>query len=114
MLPVAVVPGLREHLEEVKRQHDMDIAQGFGKVHLPRALARKMPSACRDWAWQYVFPAQKRSLDPHAGIEQRHHVGEKNLQNAVKAAVRAARLGKAATCHTFRHFVRNAPARERI
>jgi len=103
MLPVAVVRGLREHLEEVKRQHDIELAQGFGTVHLPGALARKMPSACRDWAWQYVFPAQKRSLDPHTGIEQRHHVGEKNLQNAVKAAVRAARLSKAATCHAFRH-----------
>jgi site-specific recombinase XerD len=62
-----------------------------------------MPSARRDWAWQYVFPARKRSLDPRTGIEQRHHVSEKNLQNAVKVAVRAARLSKPATCHTFRH-----------
>ena len=28
---------------------------------------------------------------------------EKNLQNAVKAAVRKARLSKPASCHTFRH-----------
>lgn len=103
MLPVSVVPGLREHLDEVKRQHDMDLAEGFGAVHLPGALEKKMPSARRDWAWQYVFPAQKRSLDPRTGLERRHHVSEKNLQNAVKGAARAARLTKAATCHTFRH-----------
>lgn len=33
----------------------------------------------------------------------RHHVGEKNLQNAVKVAVRRARIPKAASCHTLRH-----------
>jgi len=30
-------------------------------------------------------------------------VNEKNLQNAVKTAVRNARLSKAASCHTLRH-----------
>ena len=34
---------------------------------------------------------------------RRHHVGEKNLQNAVKAAIRAAGIAKAGSCHTFRH-----------
>jgi site-specific recombinase XerD len=103
MLPVSVVPVLRQHLDEVKLQHEVDLAQGFGTVHLPGALERKMPAACRAWAWQYVFPAGKRSLDPRSGVEQRHHVAEKNLQNAVKVAVRAAHVAKAATCHTFRH-----------
>jgi site-specific recombinase XerD len=36
-------------------------------------------------------------------MEQRHHVNEKNLQNAVKSAVRASRINKTASCHTFRH-----------
>ena len=30
-------------------------------------------------------------------------MGEKNLQNAVKEAIRKAGLTKAASCHTFRH-----------
>ena len=34
---------------------------------------------------------------------RRHHVQEKNLQNAVKMAIRQARIAKAASCHTFRH-----------
>jgi integrase-like protein len=34
---------------------------------------------------------------------RRHHVHEKNLQNAVKVAIRAAGVNKAASCHTFRH-----------
>jgi integron integrase len=103
MLPVSVAPALRKHLDKVKRKHEVDLAQGFGVVHMPNALERKMRSAGRDWAWQYLFPAGKRSLDPRSGVEQRHHVAEKNLQNAVKVAVRAAGVSKAATCHTFRH-----------
>jgi integrase len=47
VLPVSVVPVLREHLDEVRRQHDVDLAQGFGTVHLPGALERKMPGALR-------------------------------------------------------------------
>jgi len=34
---------------------------------------------------------------------RRHHVHEKNLQNAVKQAIYAAGVPKAASCHTFRH-----------
>jgi len=54
-------------------------------------------------AWQYVFPADKVSLDPRSGQKRRHHVAERNLQNAVKEATRAAGIAKAASCHTFRH-----------
>ena len=103
MLPVSLAPALREHLEKVKRRHQQDLADGFGSVHLPGALERKLPSASREWPWQYVFPAERRSIDPRTGIERRHHVNEKNLQNAVKTAVTKARLSKAASCHTLRH-----------
>jgi integron integrase len=103
MLPVRVVPGLREHLERVRAAHERELADGFGTVWLPEAYERKNPGAVREWAWQWIFPAEKRSVDPVSGREQRHHVGEKNLQNAVKVAVQKARIAKAASCHTFRH-----------
>jgi integron integrase len=103
ILPVSLAASLREHLEKVKRRHEQDLAEGFGSVYLPGALERKIPSASREWAWQYVFPAERRSIDPRGGIERRHHVNEKNLQNAVKNAVRKARISKPASCHTLRH-----------
>jgi integron integrase len=103
MLPVSLAPAMCEHLDKVKARHQQDLREGFGNVHLPAAFERKVPSASREWAWQYVFPAERRSIDPHRGIERRHHVNEKNLQNAVKKAVRKAQLSKAATCHTLRH-----------
>ena len=103
MLPVSLAAPLREHLHRVKARHEQDLAEGFGSVYLPTALERKIPSASREWAWQYVFPAERRSIDPRTGIERRHHVNEKNLQNAVKAAVGKSQVPKRASCHTLRH-----------
>ena len=75
----------------------------LGRVHLPYALARKYPNADREWCWQYVFPAEKRSKDPQTGVERRHHVQEENVQRAVKEAARRAGLEKPVTPHVLRH-----------
>jgi integrase len=94
---------LHLHLEGVKELHVRDVANGGGRVYLPFALRHKYPNAARSWAWQYVFPAAKVSTDPRSNEIRRHHIGEKNLQNAVKLAIRRAGVAKAASCHTFRH-----------
>jgi integron integrase len=106
MLPVAFKEPLRRHLAAVKALHAADLAEGFGSVYLPDALARKYPAAASWWGWQWVFPASSRSADPRAGPgspRRRHHVGETLVQRAVQRAVREARLGKPASCHTLRH-----------
>jgi integron integrase len=103
LLPDQVRGGLRAHLERVKELHQQDLARAGGKVYLPFGLRRKYPGAERAWAWQYVFPASKLSIDPRSGETRRHHLQEKNLQNAVKLAIREAGIAKAASCHTFRH-----------
>jgi integron integrase len=103
MLPESSAELLKHHLEKVRVLHEQDLAAGYGKVYLPFALERKYKNAERQWGWQYVFPAAKRSVDPRSGKERRHHVDEKSLQRAVKAAVQRARITKPATCHTFRH-----------
>ncbi len=79
------------------------LSDGFGAVYLPHALEKKYPRASRERAWQYVFPAGKRSIDPRSGIERRHHVGETALQHAVKNAVRQTGINKPASCHSLRH-----------
>jgi integron integrase len=103
MLPVNLAEPLRRHLAKVKMQHEQDVRDGFGTVHLPFALARKYPSADREWAWQYVFPSSRLSLDPRSGRRQRHHVSEAILQMALKRAVRASGIAKPASCHTLRY-----------
>jgi integron integrase len=103
MLPRSLVEPLREHLVKVRVLHRKDIAEGFGEVYLPYALDRKYPNAGREWAWQYVFPSSKRSVDPRSGAVRRHHADEKVLQRAMKSAVRDADIAKPATPHTLRH-----------
>ena len=103
VLPVDLIPPLRGHLRKVRELHRQDLARGDGRVFLPFALSKKYPNAERSWLWQYVFPAAKPSVDPRSGEVRRHHVQEKNLQNAVKLAIGAAGVEKTASCHTFRH-----------
>ena len=103
MLPASLVAPLDAHLKRVERLHANDLTEGFGEVYLPHALERKYPKAARDWAWQYVFPSIKRSVDPRSGAVRRHHVDEQNIQRVMRRAVRAARIAKLATPHTLRH-----------
>ena len=103
MLPLNLAASLQRHLEKARAQHEQDVADGFGEVWLPDALARKYPSAAREWVWQFVFPSSRISVDPRTQKKGRHHVDESALQQAVKKAVRASGVNKAASCHTFRH-----------
>lgn len=102
-LPDELVVPLRRQLQMARMLHGKDLADGFGAVYLPDALARKYPDASRQWHWQYVFPAQRRSRDPRSGETRRHHIEPASLQRAVKIAVRKARIEKPASCHTLRH-----------
>ena len=103
MLPAMVADALQGQLAEARRLHERDLAAGFGEVWLPHALDRKYVHAAREWAWQYVFPASVRSIDPRDGIVRRHRLDETVLQRAVKNAVRRTGIAKPATCHTLRH-----------
>jgi len=103
MFPDVLLEPLRLHLKQVKAIHDNDLHQGFGTVYLPYALSVKYPSADREFAWQYVFPAPELSVDPVTGAKQRHHIHETNLQKSVKQAARLANIDKPVSPHTFRH-----------
>ncbi|MEP6741071.1 MAG: integron integrase [bacterium] len=102
-LPDKLREPLRKQILRAKLLHQQDLQEGFGSVLLPNALERKLPHAAREWAWQYVFPAAKRSCDPRTQREQRHHLHESALQKAVTAAARSAVKAKRATCHSLRH-----------
>ena len=103
MLPINLAEPLRIHVAGMQLQHQQDLCDGFGTVHLPFALARKYPNAEKEWCWQYVFPSTRIALDPRSEKRQRHHVAEGILQGALKRAVRASGVAKPATCHSLRH-----------
>jgi integron integrase len=103
MLPASLIEPLKSHLLKVQALHMEDLGNGYGAVFMPMALDRKYPNAAKDWAWQYVFPSIKLSVDPRAKVIRRHHADEKTVQRGVKRAVNLAGLTKLATPHTFRH-----------
>ncbi len=103
MLPEAVKGPLAIHLERVKRLHQRDLADGYGRVALPYALARKYPNAPAEWGWQFLFPQENRWVNTQTGLQGRHHTDESIIQRAVKIAARQAGIVKHATCHTLRH-----------
>ena len=103
MLPASLEPGLREALAHAMALHAADLADGYGRVWLPHALARKYPNAAVEPAWQYLFPADALSVDPRDGTRRRHHIGEEALSRHIKQAAVRARLAKTVSAHTLRH-----------
>ena len=103
VLPSYLIDFLQRHLQKVKDIHERDLREGFGDVYLPYALERKYKNANKEWGWQYVFPATKRSVDPRSKKVRRHHIHESVLQRAIKKALRQTEITKPGSCHTLRH-----------
>jgi integron integrase len=103
LLPAPAKAALGRHLDRARGQYLRDLQDGAGWVELPDAVSRKYPSAGREWPWQWMFPATRIYVDRATGQRRRHHLHESVVQRAMHQAVRAARLGKSASCHTLRH-----------
>ncbi|MCR5318939.1 MAG: integron integrase [Treponema sp.] len=103
MLPKSLVPKLKKHIEEVKKIHEKDLADGWGKVLLPPTIMNRSPDCAKEFRWQWLFPQKNRWKNDKTGEEGRHHIDESILQKAVKKAVCDAGIIKNASCHTFRH-----------
>ena len=104
MLPRSLSQPLRQHLAESSRALcTADVASGQAGVQLPDALERKYPRAGSSWAWFWVFPQQRLSVDPRSGVIRRHHLYAETFQRAFKRAVQSAGIAKPATPHTLRH-----------
>ena len=81
VLPTVAKADLARYLQQVKRQHEADLARGAGWVELPWALARKYPNAGREWPWQWVFPATRGYVERLTGQRRRHHLHETVVQH---------------------------------
>ncbi len=103
MIPQKLVSELRAHIEKVKELHNKDLADGWGAVSMPGALAGKYPAGSKDFKWQWLFPQKNRWKNLETGEEGRWHLDESLMQRAVKQAILEAGINKNASCHTFRH-----------
>jgi integron integrase len=102
-IPQRLIEDLQNQIETVKQRHAEDLEEGFGKVYIPEALARKYPNAEKEFRWQYVFPSSTIGKDPRSGALRRHHVHENGLQKHIKKAAEQAGITKRVNCHALRH-----------
>lgn len=95
---------LQLQIASTKALFDIDCqSQHWDGVYLPNALERKYPKAPFEFGWQYLFPAQRYSVDPRSTKQRRHHIGEQSFQRAIKQGLRASHIHKPASCHSLRH-----------
>jgi integron integrase len=103
MLPRSLEPDLRVQSHRAHELWRRDRDAGRTGVYLPHALERKYPRAGESWAWFWLFPAARESVDPRSGAVRRHHQFEERIQRAVKKAVVRAAISKPVSVHTLRH-----------
>lgn len=96
-LPDCLVEMAERRLRWRAALHEADLAEGAGIAPMPGRLGVKLPSACREIGWQYVFP----STCIRNGA--RWWTSDSWIQVAVKEAAKAASILKRVTPHTLRH-----------
>ncbi|MYM64089.1 integron integrase [Pseudomaricurvus sp. HS19] len=103
-LASSLLPLLKQQITRVELLLQEDLLNPhFAGVHMPNALGRKHPQACKHVLWQYLFPASKLGVDPRCGAIRRHHYDESTVNRLVKSAARNAGINKPVTSHTLRH-----------
>ncbi len=102
-LPEKVIAPLLHQLEVARALHEHDLSQGHGSVELPYALAHDDSPVAKEWGWQYIFPATRRTVDSHSHHVRRHHILADSVHRSMRTAVKKAGITKHAGCHTLRH-----------
>ena len=104
MLPEGVKEPLRKYLAKTQVRWRADLGAGV-KVGLPEAYEVKHPGAATSWVWWGGFPAHRATAGEgeQAGAKVRWHLHQSVVQRAVAVAVKASKITKKASCHTFRH-----------
>ena len=103
VLPKVLVPEIQAHLVQVRKLYEQDQSERKADVYEPPSVSNKYRHAGKSWGWQYLFPAQQRSVDPRSGRERRHHVHKTTVLKAIGKARDKLGLAKSITPHVFRH-----------
>lgn len=102
-LPHRLEARVRAHLEAGHETHRRWLECGRGEAHVRTSFRKKHPNKAFQWAWQWVFPADRQSIHPRTNHVARYHLSEKSLQRRFGDAIRKAAIPKEACFHTLRH-----------
>ncbi len=104
---VAVLPGslgaeLQQQVRNVRALHSEDLHDGYGRILIPYTLWKQNPSRAREWQWQYVFPAPRRTRDPRKGVIRRNQLSARTVNRRLAEAVAQGGIKKAVSCSSLR------------
>jgi integron integrase len=103
VIPQSLIRPLADQIEKARHIWELDRGNEVAGVYLPGGMARKFRAAAKEFAWQYLFPAKKVTVDPRTGIERRHHLLAGVYSHALKRTVKRLRMEKRVTSHALRH-----------
>jgi integron integrase len=102
-LPRSLEERVRAHLAAGHETHRKWLECGRGEAHVRSSFRKKHPNKAFQWAWQWVFPADRQSIHPRTNHVARYHLHEKSLQRRFGDAIQKAAITKEACFHTLRH-----------
>lgn len=103
VLPESLHVDLRAQIAKVERQHQIDLANGYGGVYLPPAISRKYPNAYKQTGWQYLFIGKDISQCPDTKAMRRHHIHPSVFSKALRTARLKSGITKQFGAHALRH-----------
>ncbi len=104
-MPQVLKPELKKQIKRVGKQLESDIeSSDFGGAFMPESLGeRRALREATSFQWQWVFPAKTLTLVPDEGLYRRYHCYSQQLSQAIRMAVKKAKIAKRVSAHTFRH-----------
>ena len=103
MMPRRIKENLKDHLNKTQRLFDLDRRKKAPGVWMPYALEKKAPRWSRTWAWYWLFPAERLSIDPRGDVIRRHHVTRNSYAQRLFKAKNNLGFTKEIVPHTWRH-----------
>ena len=100
VLPKSLIGPITEQMQRVRTAHLAAVGRGRGYTALPPALARKMPTAVRDWRWSWLFPAARDAYDPEERRNVRYPMHATTVQRAIAMAGHVPVGGLASRAHS--------------